>query len=232
MLHHRDNVGSVATAGAFGVVRVDSTVLESSNGLLDKARLVESVSVDKALDIKLIADGQAGVDGSRCASPVLVKLKTTGTSVDLLAKSLRGRIVSFAGDTDVDREGVTGLKHLTHVVRSRCACRCVCSGAVGMVRQIVTVLIPKKGRSMTNLGPVPPPNIVVTPDARASGTCWGHIKCICVSIAPAVMILPSPAITSVQLPTTMLGAIPSITSGFPAFPIPTIMPSLIPISAL
>ena len=37
-------------------------------------------------------------------------------------------------------------------------------------------------------GPVPPPNIVVIPEASAVSICWGHIKCIWVSIDPAVRI--------------------------------------------
>lgn len=50
-------------------------------------------------------------------------------------------------------------------------------------------------------------------------------------MAPAVMMRPSPAITSVLTPTTMPGVTPSITSGFPPFPIPAMLPSLIPMSA-
>ena len=37
-------------------------------------------------------------------------------------------------------------------------------------------------------GPVPPPSIVVTPDISASSTCWGQMKWIWASIAPAVII--------------------------------------------
>ncbi len=42
---------------------------------------------------------------------------------------------------------------------------------------------------------------------------------------PAVTIRPSPAITSVAPPITMLGETPSIRSGLPAFPMPTMRPS-------
>ena len=58
-------------------------------------------------------------------------------------------------------------------------------------------------------GPVPPPIIVVIPEASAVSICWGHIKCIWVSIEPAVRIWPSPAITSVDAPITI-----SILSGY------------------
>ena len=79
-------------------------------------------------------------------------------------------------------------------------------------------------------GPVPPPSMVVTPDIRASSTCCGQMKWICASSAPAVAISPSPAMASVPGP--IMISISGWTSGFPAFPIPTIRPDLIPISAL
>ena len=79
-------------------------------------------------------------------------------------------------------------------------------------------------------GPVPPPSMVVTPDIRASSTCWGQMKWMCASIAPAVTIWPSAAITSVPGPMTTVT--PSWTSGFPALPIAWMRPSLMPMSAL
>ena len=53
-------------------------------------------------------------------------------------------------------------------------------------------------------GPVPPPSIEVTPDISASSTCCGQMKWMWVSKPPAVRILPSPAITSVPGPMTMV----------------------------
>ena len=55
-------------------------------------------------------------------------------------------------------------------------------------------------------GPVPPPSIVVTPDISASSTCCGQMKWMWVSKPPAVRILPSPAMTSVPGPMTMVDA--------------------------
>ena len=53
-------------------------------------------------------------------------------------------------------------------------------------------------------GPVPPPSIEVMPDISASSTCCGQMKWMWVSKPPAVRILPSPAITSVPGPMTMV----------------------------
>lgn len=41
-----DDVGSVAATGAFGVVCVDGTVFEGSDGGFDKAGFVERVGMD------------------------------------------------------------------------------------------------------------------------------------------------------------------------------------------
>ena len=78
-------------------------------------------------------------------------------------------------------------------------------------------------------GPVPPPNMVVTPDASASSICWGQMKWMWVSMPPAVSIIPSPARTSVAAPTVM--STPCIRWGLPDLPMPAIFPSLIPTSA-
>ena len=52
------------------------------------------------------------------------------------------------------------------------------------------------------------------------------------SIAPAVRILPLPAMISVDGPITSAGSTPSIVSGLPALPMPTMRPSRMPTSAL
>mmetsp|Transcript_10760 Transcript_10760/g.30227 ORF Transcript_10760/g.30227 Transcript_10760/m.30227 type:complete len:242 (+) Transcript_10760:880-1605(+) len=81
-------------------------------------------------------------------------------------------------------------------------------------------------------GPVPPPSRVVIPEAMASSASCGQMKWTCVSTPPAVSRLPSPAYTSVFTPITMPSDTPAIVSGFPAFPIPEILPALMPTSAL
>ena len=72
--------------------------------------------------------------------------------------------------------------------------------------------------------PVPPPNMVVSPDATASLASCGQMKWIWASSPPAVNIMPSPAMASVPTATTIPGVTPSITSGLPALPMPTIKP--------
>mmetsp|Transcript_5608 Transcript_5608/g.18493 ORF Transcript_5608/g.18493 Transcript_5608/m.18493 type:complete len:238 (-) Transcript_5608:184-897(-) len=81
-------------------------------------------------------------------------------------------------------------------------------------------------------GPVPPPSNVVSPLATASVAICGQMKWMCVSMPPAVSMRPSPAMASVFTPTTNPGVTFRIASGFPALPIPTMIPCLIPTSAL
>jgi len=46
-----------------------------------------------------------------------------------------------------------------------------------------------------------PPSMVVMPALSASSICCGQMKWMWVSMPPAVMMFPSPAITSVAAPT-------------------------------
>ena len=75
VLDDRDDVGRVPAAGALGVVGVDRTPLECCDGLLDEAGLVESVRVDEALHVVLVAYAQAGVDCRGRRAPVFVQLE-------------------------------------------------------------------------------------------------------------------------------------------------------------
>ena len=81
-------------------------------------------------------------------------------------------------------------------------------------------------------GPVPPPISVVNPAERASSMSCGQMKWICESMPPAVMMRPSPAITSVDAPTIMPEVTPGWMSGLPALPTPTMRPARMPRSAL
>ena len=79
-------------------------------------------------------------------------------------------------------------------------------------------------------GPVPPPSRVVMPECSASSICCGQMKWMWASKPPAVRIRPSPAMTSVPGPMTMVT--PGWVSGLPALPIRAMRPSRRPTSAL
>lgn len=82
-----------------------------------------------------------------------------------------------------------------------------------------------------SVGPNPPPNRVVTPLLNAAYACCGATRCTCESMPAAVRINCSPEIASVAGPVVRPGVTPSMVPELPAFPIPTIRPSLIPTSA-
>mmetsp|Transcript_39931 Transcript_39931/g.118455 ORF Transcript_39931/g.118455 Transcript_39931/m.118455 type:complete len:229 (+) Transcript_39931:1323-2009(+) len=109
------------------------------------------------------------------------------------------------------------------------------SGSESVARSIVSTWLGAGVQVVAQVpaaGPVPPPYIVVMPDAIASSAICGQIQCTCVSMAPAVTIIFSPAMASVVTPVVMPGVTPSIVSGLPALPMPTMRDPLIPMSAL
>jgi hypothetical protein len=59
MFDDRNDVGGVAATRAFGVIGVDSAVLEGRDGGFDKARFVQSVGMYEALNIVVIADASS-----------------------------------------------------------------------------------------------------------------------------------------------------------------------------
>ncbi len=83
-----------------------------------------------------------------------------------------------------------------------------------------------------SVGPVPPPKSVVMPLVSACSACWGAMKWTWVSIAPAVTIVCSPAITSVPAPMIRSGWMSSWMPGLPALPTAAIIPCLMPMSPL
>src|SRR5262245_37182420 len=86
---HSADVWGVAAAGAFAVKGVDSSGLESGDGIFDEAALVQRVGVDGNLHVHVIRDREAAIDRTRRRTPVLMKLETARASLDLLNETLR-----------------------------------------------------------------------------------------------------------------------------------------------
>src|SRR5690606_2110554 len=114
-----DDVGSVAAAGALGVVGVDGAVPEGGNGVLDKAALVEGVGVDHHLHVEGIGDAQAVVDGGGGGAPVLVQLQAGGAGEDHLLERRGNRSIALAGEREVHRKAVEALDHAPDVPGAR-----------------------------------------------------------------------------------------------------------------
>ncbi len=140
-----DDVGGVAAAGALGVVAVDPPSADGGERVGDVPGLVERVGVERRLQTPTVAGPQAGVDGRRGRTPVLVQL-VAGSTVERAASS------SSAAETVLplaSRATLTGQSSSASSMRPR-------YHGPGVT---VVALVP-------SAGPVPPPTMVVIPAAR------------------------------------------------------------------
>src|SRR4051794_607951 len=67
------------------------------------------------LDVELVGDAKAAIDGGRGGAPVFMKLKADRAGEHLLAQRFRSRAVAFAQEPKVHRVLVGGLQHAVHV---------------------------------------------------------------------------------------------------------------------
>jgi hypothetical protein len=105
----------MAAARALGVEGVDGAALEGVDGVLDKTRLVERVGVDHHLDVELVRDVQAVVDGRGRRAPVLVQLERAGASEHHFLERGREGGVALARECEVHREILERTHHVHDV---------------------------------------------------------------------------------------------------------------------
>ena len=77
----------MSTACTLGVISVDSSSLESIDGIFNKSALVKSVGVDSRLNVIHIRNSKCVVDNVRGRAPVLVYLQAYTACLYLLLKS-------------------------------------------------------------------------------------------------------------------------------------------------
>mmetsp|Transcript_11609 Transcript_11609/g.54024 ORF Transcript_11609/g.54024 Transcript_11609/m.54024 type:complete len:397 (-) Transcript_11609:22-1212(-) len=123
-----DDVRGVSAAGALAVVGVNGPALESLDGFLHAARLVEGIGVDGDGHVVGLGDGEAVIDGGRGGTPVLVELHADSAGVDDVLQTLGFGGVPFAGEREIERQGIRSLQHHLHVVGRRSARRGAGSG--------------------------------------------------------------------------------------------------------
>ena len=105
----------MTTARTLGVEGAQAAALGGGDGVLDKARFVERVGVDRHLHVHGFGHVQAVADGRRCRTPVLVQLQADDAGLDLLLQRRRKAGVALAQKAQVHREGVGGLQHALDV---------------------------------------------------------------------------------------------------------------------
>ena len=140
-----DDVRRVAAAGALGVVHVDGAAADGRQRVLDEAALVQRVGVELDLEIELVGDAEAGVDGRRHdpqSSWILrprQPVSSCSTSEAGLCELPRPRKPKFIGQ-----------------------CSAACS--------ILPTLNGPPESMPTVIGPSEPPSMVVMPEAMACST--------------------------------------------------------------
>mmetsp|Transcript_16672 Transcript_16672/g.67230 ORF Transcript_16672/g.67230 Transcript_16672/m.67230 type:complete len:869 (-) Transcript_16672:47-2653(-) len=119
-----DDVGRVAAAGALRVVRVDGARLHRGDRVVDEARLVERVGVDRDGDVVPLGEREARVDRRRRRAPVLVELEPARARLDDGVERRVGiRRVALAGEAKVQRVRVGRAQHHRDLRRCRRARR-------------------------------------------------------------------------------------------------------------
>ena len=110
--------------------------------------------MDGDLHVELVGDLEGLVDDGVRGAPVLMDLEADRAGAQLLGQRFPGRGVALAQQADIHGEVLDGLKHAGQVPGPGSD-----RGGVGAVA-----------------GPVPPPIMVVTPEARAVATWVGEMK--------------------------------------------------------
>ena len=118
LAHHAQDVRRVAAARAFGVEGAQRAALRRRDRVLDEARFVERVAVDRDLGVGLVGHAQAAVDRRGRGAPVLVQLQADGAGLDLLAQRLGLARVALAEKAEVHREAFGRLQHARDVRRA------------------------------------------------------------------------------------------------------------------
>ena len=116
-----DDVGSVAAAGAFGVIGVDGPAADGGDGVVDKPGFIQRVGVDGDLNIELVGDLKASVDCSRGGSPILVQLQTAGSCLDLFSERIARGGISLPQKSEIHWPRFSGAEHLFEIPTARCA---------------------------------------------------------------------------------------------------------------
>ena len=99
------------TSGSFGVIGVDRPAVDRFQRAFQVPRLVQRVGVDLGLEVVLVGDLQARVDGGGRRPPVLVELQADRTVQGLLDQHGRLRAVALAELAHVHGDPLEGIDH-------------------------------------------------------------------------------------------------------------------------
>ena len=126
---HLDDVGRVAAAGALGVVGVNRPALERRDRVVDVARLVQRVGVDRDLDVVRVGDRRGSSRSPPASMPQSsCSFRPIAPAANLLVEPFGPRRVALAEEAEVHRQRVGRLQHQLDVPRAGRAGRRVGAG--------------------------------------------------------------------------------------------------------
>ena len=108
----------MTAARAFGMKGADAAPADRRDGVLDEARLVQRVGMDRHLRVGGVGYVQAIADRGGCRAPILVQLQADHAGVDLLVQCVRQAGVALAQKAEVHRKRVSCLEHAFDVPRA------------------------------------------------------------------------------------------------------------------
>mmetsp|Transcript_21868 Transcript_21868/g.61967 ORF Transcript_21868/g.61967 Transcript_21868/m.61967 type:complete len:462 (-) Transcript_21868:448-1833(-) len=105
------------------MISVDGTALHGSDTVVDKARLIQGIRVNRHCNIVLFRKVQARIDSARGGPPIFVQLETTGSRQEAVLKYAGITGVTLSRETKIERQMIRGLEHHFEMGRGRCASR-------------------------------------------------------------------------------------------------------------
>src|SRR5215475_15780581 len=101
----------MAPPRALAVKRVDRSILECRNCVLDKAAFIEGIGMDHDLNVHVVRNRKTAVDGCWRCAPVFVEFQAAGPGFNLFDKTRGGARIALAEKAEVNGKGVGGLQH-------------------------------------------------------------------------------------------------------------------------
>ena len=115
-----NDVGRVPAAGPFGVIGVNGPSGDGGDGRFGEAGLVESVGVNRDLDVEFVGDTEGGIDGGGRGAPIFVQFESAGARQDLFAQRPRIGRVAFGQQAPVNGQRFGSLQHAADVPWAGC----------------------------------------------------------------------------------------------------------------
>ena len=107
-----DDVGRVAAAGTLGVIHVDGAATDRLHRAFVEAGLVDGVGVELDLEVVLVGDLQAGVDGGGHGAEILVDLHADDAAGELLDDGLGLVRAAAREEAEIHGEAFGRAQHL------------------------------------------------------------------------------------------------------------------------